>query len=463
MNSSGLLFYQTKMESHLKGEFENMDEEFRSSAPEEAGQESVDNQSLPPQSFEAPQWGYYDYGPIGGPQLPKTPKPKKEKKPGRGVRALAVVMSVLFVLTAGAFAAYVVFFPTVRTGQNTERSTVEGDLFDEQATPDGDTTDGVEGEVLTNRQIYKKVEPAIVGIICYSKSVTGMQAASQGSGIVFRSDGYIVTNCHVVRDDDTSQVYDRIEVVLTTGDSYVARFIGGDRQSDLAVLKIDAQNLTTAVFGDSEKMQVGDEVVVIGNPSGMALAGSFTHGYISALKRSVYISTIGSSVEFIQTDAAINPGNSGGAMVNVYGQVIGITSAKLVQDGYEGIGFAIPIDNAKPIIESLIQNGYVTGRVQLGITYRVVSQSIADLNGIPRGLRVIDMDERSYVAKKGLQRGDIITKMDEVEVYDADTVNEALSGKKPGDTVVLTVYRVDGEGHASTVTIEAELSEKTGE
>lgn len=150
-------------------------------------------------------------------------------------------------------------------------------------------------------------------------------------------------------------------------------------------------------------------------------------------------------------------------MVNVYGQVIGITSAKLVQDGYEGIGFAIPIDNAKPIIESLIQNGYVTGRVQLGITYRVVSQSIADLNSIPRGLRVIDMDESADVAKKGLQRGDIITKIDDTEVYDANTVSEALSGKKPGDAVVLTVYRVDDSGHASTITIEAVLSEKTGE
>ena len=127
----------------MKGEFESMDEEFRSSAPEEGGQESMDNQSLPPQNFEAPQWGYYDYGPIGGPQPPKAPKPKKEKKPGRGVRVLAVVMSALFVLTAGAFAAYVVFLPTVQSEQKGERSTVDGDLFNEQSTPDGDTTDGV--------------------------------------------------------------------------------------------------------------------------------------------------------------------------------------------------------------------------------------------------------------------------------------------------------------------------------
>ena len=434
-----------------------MDEDFRPFAPEENGQEPKGGTGASSQNFDTQQWVYYDYGPVGGPH---QQKPKKEKKPGRGTRVLAIVMSALFVLTAGAFAAYVVFFPTVQT--QTERSTVEGDLFDEESTPDGDTTAGVEGEVLTNRQIYKKVEPAIVGIICYERSVIGMQEASQGSGIVFRSDGYIVTNCHVVRSDDSTEPYSRIEVVLTTGDSYTAQYIGGDRESDLAVLKIDAEGLTTAVFGDSEKMQVGDEVVVIGNPSGMALAGSFTHGYISALNRSVYVSTIGSNVEFIQTDAAINPGNSGGALVNVYGQVIGITSAKLVEEGFEGIGFAIPIDNAKPIIESLIQNGYVTGRVQLGITYRAVSESIAELNGIPRGLRVVDIDESADVAQKGLQRGDIITKMDDVEVYDADTVSEALSGKSPGDTVVLTVYRVDDEGHASTITIEAVLSEKTG-
>ncbi len=437
-----------------------MDEDFRPFAPEENGQEPKGGTGASSQNFDTQQWVYYDYGPVGGPHQQKPKKPKKEKKPGRGTRVLAIVMSALFVLTAGAFAAYVVFFPTVQT--QTERSTVEGDLFDEESTPDGDTTAGVEGEVLTNRQIYKKVEPAIVGIICYERSVIGMQEASQGSGIVFRSDGYIVTNCHVVRSDDSTEPYSRIEVVLTTGDSYTAQYIGGDRESDLAVLKIDAEGLTTAVFGDSEKMQVGDEVVVIGNPSGMALAGSFTHGYISALNRSVYVSTIGSNVEFIQTDAAINPGNSGGALVNVYGQVIGITSAKLVEEGFEGIGFAIPIDNAKPIIESLIQNGYVTGRVQLGITYRAVSESIAELNGIPRGLRVVDIDESADVAQKGLQRGDIITKMDDVEVYDADTVSEALSGKSPGDTVVLTVYRVDDEGHASTITIEAVLSEKTG-
>lgn len=374
-------------------------------------------------------------------------------------------MSALFVLTSAAFAAYVLLdLPSGLSMPSDEYSRLPADdpLFNDQNTPDGDLTDGVEGEVLTNRQVYKKVEPTVVGIVCYSKTTLGTQAQGQGSGVIFRTDGYIVTNNHVVVNDDTRRVYDRIEVILTTGERYEARFVGGDRQTDLAVLKIDAENLPAASFGDSSKMQVGDEVVVIGNPSGMALAGSFTHGYISALKRNVYISTIGSTVEFIQTDAAINPGNSGGAMVNVYGQIIGITSAKLVEEGYEGIGFAIPINNAKPIIESLIQSGYVTGRVQIGITYTPVSKTIAELNGIPRGLRVVDFDQESDVAKQGLKRGDIITKIDETAVYDADTINHALEGKKPGDYIKLTIYRVDSEGHAQTITIDAKLSEKTG-
>lgn len=405
------------------------------------------------------QWNYYDYGPIG---QPAPQEPKKPKKSGGGIRAVAIIMTVLFVLTAAAFAGYVLAQPGVIPQTDDEASALgpDGDLFTEEQTPDGDLSEGAEGEVLTNRQIYNKVKPAVVGVVCYSRSAIGTQTGGQGSGVIFREDGYIVTNSHVVRNEETNEPYDRIEVIMPDGDSYTAQYVGGDRQSDLAVLKIAATNLPTAVFGESSKMQVGDEVMAIGNPSGMALASSFTHGYVSALSREVYVSTIGSSVEFMQTDAAINPGNSGGALVNVYGQVIGITSAKIVEEGFEGIGFAIPIDNAKPIIESLIQNGYVSGRVQIGITYTPVSESIAELNGIPRGLRVVDFDEESDVAKQGLKRGDIITKLDYTEVYDGETVAQALLGKKPGDTIALTIYRVDEEGHAEILMIHALLSEK---
>lgn len=407
-----------------------------------------------------PQWTYCDYGPIGGtdPQQP----PKKEKKPGMGLRVFAIVMSVLFVLSAGGFAA-VLLGGTMENTQKPENSEVSGPLFQTESTPDGTADDEiVEGQPLTNSQIYRKVEPAVVGIVGYVRGVTGTQPASQGSGVVFREDGYIVTNNHVVTDEESGAVYDKIEVILSNGDSYIATFIGGDRQSDLAVLKVDATGMHAAVFGDSDKLEVGDEAIVIGNPSGLALAGSFTHGYISALNRSVYVSTLGSNVNFIQTDAAINPGNSGGALVNKYGQVVGITSAKLAEEGFEGIGFAIPVNDAKPIIESLIQSGYVTGRVYIGITYRPISETIAELNSIPRGLRVIAIDENADVAKQGLQVGDIITKLDNQEVYDTQTVDAVLVSKSPGDTILLTVYRVNEEtGVASTVEITAVLAEKT--
>ena len=420
--------------------------------------------SQPPFASNRPegQWNYCDYGPIGTEEPKSANDHKKEKKPGTGLRVFAIVMSVLFVLSAGGFAAVLLggqFKQTV----STESSEVSGPLFQTESTPDGTADDEiVEGEPLTNSQIYRKVEPAVVGIVGYTRSVTGTQPMSQGSGVVFREDGYIVTNNHVVTNEETGAVYDKIEVILSSGDSYIATFVGGDRQSDLAVLKVDATGMHAAVFGDSDKLEVGDEAIVIGNPSGLALAGSFTHGYISALNRTVYVSTIGSNVNFIQTDAAINPGNSGGALVNKYGQVVGITSAKLAEEGYEGIGFAIPVNDAKPIIESLIQSGYVTGRVYIGITYRAISETIAELNSIPRGLRVIAIDENADVAKQGLQVGDIITKLDDTEVYDSETVDAVLTGKKPGDSIKITVYRVNTDtGVASTLEITATLAEKT--
>ena len=371
-------------------------------------------------------------------------------------------MSVLFVLSVGGFVA-VLLGDEMKNTDSKENSEISGPLFQTESTPDGTADDEiVDGQPLTNSQIYRKVEPAVVGIVGYVRGVTGTLPKSQGSGVVFREDGYVVTNNHVVTNEESGAVYDKIEVILSNGDSYIATFIGGDRQSDLAVLKVDATGMHAAVFGDSDKLEVGEEAIVIGNPSGLALAGSFTHGYISALNRSVYVSTLGSNVNFIQTDAAINPGNSGGALVNQYGQVVGITSAKLAEEGFEGIGFAIPVNDAKPIIESLIQSGYVTGRVYIGITYRPISETIAELNSIPRGLRVIAIDENADVAKQGLHVGDIITKIDGQDVYDTQTVDSVLVSKVPGDSVQLTVYRVNDEtGVASTIEITAVLAEKT--
>ena len=191
--------------------------------------------------------------------------------------------------------------------------------------------------------------------------------AGEGSGIIFSEDGYIVTNAHVV-DGATS-----LKAILSDGTTYEAELVGSDTLTDLAVLKIDATGLQAAEFGSSEDLRVADQVMAIGNPGGYQLNSSVTIGYVSALNRAISNSSTGYTMEYIQTDAAINPGNSGGALVNQYGQVVGINSAKISATGYEGLGFAIPAETAQPVISDLIEYGYVKDRAMpryLGPVYR---------------------------------------------------------------------------------------------
>lgn len=439
------------------------------------GQNGQTTPPLPPQQT---QWTFNDYGPLGStpkeskpPKAPKPPKQKKErarkeKAPNSGYKVLAILMCILFVLSVAGFGGYIAYDLNRESGVTPPAGgAASRPGLNVQDTPQDDGTDDDGAATIgkmSNNDVYKKVEPAVVGVVGYARGVTGTQLAGQGSGIIFQADGYIVTNSHVVRNETTNLVFDRVEVILSNGDKYTAQVLGSDKETDLAVLKIEATGLQTAVFGDSDKVRVGDKALVIGNPSGLAFAGSLTQGTISAVKRQVEMSSLGGkTTEFIQTDAAINPGNSGGALANEYGQIIGITSAKLVAEEYEGMGFAIPINNAKPIIESLIQDGYVSGRVELGIGYKAVSESIAQQNSIPMGLRVLTMKDDSDAKRQGLELGDIITKIDGKEVYDATTVASALDGKKPGDSVKLTVYRVGEDDRAETITITCKLNEKT--
>ena len=253
-----------------------------------------------------------------------------------------------------------------------------------------------------------------------------------------------------------------IQVYFDNEDSYGAELIGIDVRSDLAVIKIKANNLTKAEFGDSSTVEVGERVLAIGNPNGMELAGSVTGGIVSAVNRNIKSSSSGFSMTCIQTDAAINPGNSGGALVNAYGQVIGINSSKIVANEYEGIGFAIAINEAKPIVDSLVANGFVAGRVKVGITYQEIDKFTAALNDVPMGLQVMSIDATLDVAKSGLQVGDIITKMDGKDTITTEDVTEFLRTKKPGETVKMTVYRITSLGKSSTLTINVTLAEDRG-
>lgn len=326
-----------------------------------------------------------------------------------------------------------------------------------EAAPNNDPTG-----VLTNNEIYEKVAPTVVGIAVYTKGL-GQVLQSEGSGVVMSEDGFIITNYHVIANDSSNPVV-KIEIVMNDGETYQARVIGGDSKTDLAVLKIDAINLTFAEFGDSSKLKIGDRVAVIGNPSGLAFAGSFTQGCVSAVSRNIYMSDLNAEIEYIQTDAAINSGNSGGAFINEYGQVVGISAAKMkVEAGYEGMGFALPINNVKIIVDSLIEFGYVAGRPLVGIEYKAISATLAELNSIPIGLRVYTVQE-TVDAYNYIVPGDIITMFDGQEVYDSESISNILADKRAGEELVLTVYRVDETtGISEYLEFTIILSESVGE
>lgn len=294
--------------------------------------------------------------------------------------------------------------------------------------------DGLSGE-----EIYAKVSPSVVSI--QAVNLTSGEGGT-GSGVIMSADGYIITNNHVVVDENTGVQQDKITVYMSDGTSFPTEVIGLDEQTDLAVLKIDpaGTTLAPAEFGDSNSLQVGEEVYAIGSPGGLELANTITGGHISALNRDITIDD--RVMSLIQTDAAINPGNSGGALINKYGQVIGITSAKLGISYYEGLGFAIPMDTVKPIVDELIQNGYIAGRPQIGISGQNVSEQQSAAYGIPQGVRVINVDSRSNAAAAGVQANDIITGINGTEVTDMDGVNAVKDELSAGDKITLTLYRM---------------------
>lgn len=330
-------------------------------------------------------------------------------------------------------------------------------LNDKPESTQTDEAVNLSGGELTITQRAEKVMPSAVGIVAYiqsSQSIFGGEQ-SQGSGIILSEDGYIVTNQHVI-DGATS-----VKVVLNDGSEYNASVVGEDEKTDLAVLKIEATGLTPAEFGNSDQMQIGEQVIAVGNPGGLELAGSVTVGYVSAVNRPITTSN-GATIDCIQTDAAINPGNSGGALVNTYGQVIGINSQKIAATEYEGIGFAISINEAQPIINDLIQYGYVRGRVVMGIAMQMIDQISAQMYGYQPGVGVVSVEENSPASKAGLVPGDIITEIDGEALTSTEVLTGILEEHKPGDVITLTVYRQSAQGgyaKGQELTMKLELGE----
>ncbi len=302
---------------------------------------------------------------------------------------------------------------------------------------EGGATQVANKKLLTVVEIARKVGPAVVGINTkvQQQTIFGMPTTTtgSGSGIILSADGYIVTNNHVI--EGASEII----VLLSDGTELPAKLIGSDARTDLAVLKMEGNNFPYATLGNSSELQVGELAVAIGNPLGNELAGSVTGGYISALNRSITVDD--QRFNLIQTDAAINPGNSGGALVNNYGEVIGINSVKMSASGVEGIGFAIPIDEAKPIIEDLKNDGYVKGRPVIGIAGRNVTRQDSEYYGIPVGVYVLELTPYSAAEKAGIKTGDVITEVDGVKVETIDELNREKEKHKAGDSVTLTVLR----------------------
>jgi serine protease Do len=322
--------------------------------------------------------------------------------------------------------------------------------------------------------IAEKVSPSIVGIQVNFRMQDwwfGVQESSgSGSGIIIRSDGYILTNNHVIESamEAGNKVAQgaSIKVILPNqmDQTYNATVIGRDEKTDLAVIKIDLSELPAVDLGDSDNLKVGELAVAIGNPGGLEFMGSVTSGIISGLNRKVQVGEK-QELKVIQTDAAINPGNSGGALVNSKGEVIGVNTIKISAAGYEGLGFAIPINTAKEVADNLISDGYVKGRPQLGVSIDPrYTEEIATRNNAPMGLLVAEVVPLSGAYNAGVKTGDIITEFNGVAVKSFNELEAEKNKFKAGDEIELKIYRITSMEpvKGDYITLKATLGEDKG-
>ena len=315
--------------------------------------------------------------------------------------------------------------------------------IDLQKCPQGVDNVPAEG-ALSLQEIYSRNIDSVVSI-----TSAGQSATSTGTGVILTEDGYIVTNCHVVENGIS------VSAQLTDGRTLPAMLVGADSVSDLAVLHVDATGLTPAQFGDSGSLRVGDTVVAIGDPLGVQLRGTMTNGIISAINRDL---TVGDrTMTLIQTNAALNNGNSGGPLINCYGQVIGINTVKMssyytASATVEGLGFAIPISVAKPIIDELIENGYVAGRPAIGISGDSLPTYYRAYYRLPDGVYVTSVNDGSDAKAKGIREGDIVTAINGEVISSIDDLNTIKNQYAAGDEVTLTIYR-SGAYYEVTVTL----------
>ena len=438
----------------------------------------------PPQQPPYQQQGYYQQPQQPYYQQQQPQQPKKKNKVNTALIVVIIIMGVL--LLASLFGLFAFAMNSADTKKTDQTPTSNGWNIPDFTFPNGgnfgyetpSTTAPVHDEsdysdkadknykglqladkpadADTNKSYnaesaFNAVSPSVVSVLCYSGEVKeNTKATSQGSGIIITADGFVVTNSHVVGNSKTAYA---IKVVTADGKEYTAGVVGFDSRTDLAVLKLDgAKDLKAAPFGNSDQVLLGDDIIIIGNPGGIEYQNSMTKGIVSALNRDASSKNM---VKYLQTDAAINPGNSGGPAVNLCGQVIGIASAKIADEKYEGMGFCIPSAQAKTIVDSLIKNSYVEGRVKIGISGNAVAASDVMQYNVPQGILVKTIDKDGPCYDTGLKTNDIITALDGEMITSFADIYEILEKHKPGDKVTLKYYSSsDQEQHEVEITLQ---------
>lgn len=385
--------------------------------------------------------------PAADPVVTNTPAQPKKHHRGIG-RVVALLLSCAVISAACGFGGAIL----AQNGSSTGKTTVQ----QSNRTATTVNVKKVDGQTLMSpAEVYASTVNSVVSINCsaVSTNIFGQQteSASSGSGFIYTADGYIVTNQHVIANASS------INVTLYNGDTYPATLVGSDSDYDVAVLKINAKDLPAVTLGNSTDVNVGDNVMAIGNPLG-ELTFSMSSGIVSCVNRAINVE--GTPFNMIQVDASINPGNSGGPLMNLYGEVVGIVSAKYssyADTTVEGLGFAIPINDVQSIISDIMENGSVTDKAYMAITAGTMTQQMAAQYKInaTEGVFVYSVEDGGAGDKAGLKLGDVITKLNDTQITSMEDLSAAKKNFKAGDTVTLTVLR-DGQEITTQLTFDAQ-------
>ena len=385
--------------------------------------------------------------PAAEPVVTDTPVQPKKHHGGVG-RVVALILSCAVISAACGFGGAILAQNGSRTGKTTVQQSNRTATTVNVKKVDGQT-------LMSPAEVYASTVNSVVSINCsaVSTNIFGQQteSASSGSGFIYTADGYIVTNQHVVANASS------INVTLYNGDTYPATLVGSDSDYDVAVLKIDAKDLPAVTLGSSTDVNVGDTVMAIGNPLG-ELTFSMSQGIVSCVNRAINVE--GTPFNMIQVDASINPGNSGGPLMNLYGEVVGIVSAKYssyANTTVEGLGFAIPINDVQSIIKDIMENGSVGNKAYMAITAGTMTQQMAAQYKInaTEGVFVYSVEDDGAGDKAGLKLGDVITKLNDTQITSMEDLSAAKKGFKAGDTVTLTILR-DGKEITTQLTFDAQ-------